>query len=415
MGRYNPNRDSRPVYAAAQEWAERCLVADGSVFSDELRLWRPELLDELDQRFVRNLDAGEGNFLEKLQEQLSGGSSECRQLMAELLWLLMLFQSNIRPEKKRENVSEVWSWSGTPLPDNLPMLADAVIGGLGSAGTAYNTQRWRELAFLIEALRDFKRREVPDRKALLGDPWTFGEWLTQRPDARNRQLPHILTHLLFPDSFERISTVLDKWRILAAFGDTPEKELKKKDLLDVDRVLLDLRHRLEAESGGQMDFYEDQYAKDWRNSIRSWLLSWNPTKWDWATLAEDRAKTRGGESVTHSWRCASISPREGDHVYLVRTGVDPRGIVAFGTVARTSYEAPHYEASRAEAGETSRFIDADFSDVRDPKEDPVLPIDVLQAEAPEQTWNPQSSGIEIKPRAARLLARLRGALTKGTG
>ena len=95
--------------------------------------------------------------------------------------------------------------------------------------------------------------------------------------------------------------------------------------------------------------------------------------------------------------------------------VDPRGIVAFGTVARTSYEAPHYEASRAEAGETSRFIDADFSDVRDPKEDPILPIDVLQAEAPEQTWNPQSSGIEIKPRAARLLARLWGSLTKGTG
>ena len=228
MGRYIPNHDSRPVYAAAQEWAERCLVEDGSVFSDELRLWCPELLDELDQRFVRNLDAGEGNFLEKLREQLSGGSPQCRQLMAELLWLLMLFQSNIGPEKKRENVSEVWSWSGTPLPDDVPMLADAVIGGLGSAGTAYNTQRWRELAFLIEALRDFKRRDVPDRKALLGDPWEFGEWLTQRPDARNRQLPHILTHLLFPDSFERISTVLDKWRILACLWRHSREGAQKK-------------------------------------------------------------------------------------------------------------------------------------------------------------------------------------------
>ena len=131
LGRYIPNHNSRPVYAAAQEWAKRCLAEDGSVFSDELRLWRPELLDELDQRFVRNLDAGEGNFLEKLREQLSGGSPQCRQLMAELLWLLMLFQSNIGPEKKMENVSEAWSWSGTPLPDDVPMLADAVIGGLG--------------------------------------------------------------------------------------------------------------------------------------------------------------------------------------------------------------------------------------------------------------------------------------------
>ena len=107
--------NSRPVYAAAQEWGERCLVEDGSVFG-RIAALAPGAVDELDQRFVRNLDAGEGNFLEKLREQLSGGSPQCRQLMAELLWLLMLFQSNIGPEKKRENVSEAWSGRGHHCP-----------------------------------------------------------------------------------------------------------------------------------------------------------------------------------------------------------------------------------------------------------------------------------------------------------
>ena len=101
---------------------ERCLVADGSVLADDFDLWTPPLLEELDQRFVRNLDAGEGNFLEKLREQLRGGSPSCQRLMAELLWILMLFQSNIRPDKKRETIAEIWSWSGTPLPDNVLML-----------------------------------------------------------------------------------------------------------------------------------------------------------------------------------------------------------------------------------------------------------------------------------------------------
>src|SRR5262249_42525121 len=78
----------------------------------------------------------------------------------------------------------------------------------------------------------------------------------------------------------------------------------------------------------------------------------------------------------------------------------------FGTVARTSYDAPHYDPSRAEAGETARFIDVDFSDVRDPTQDKIVPLDLLQREAADQTWNPMSSGIEIKPQAARVLGRL---------
>lgn len=113
---------------------------------------------------VKNLDAGEGDFLSKLKVQLSEGSPDCRQLMAESLWLTLLFPSNVGAAKKRENVLEIWSWSGEDLNATHPLLADGVLEGIGSAGTAYNTHRWRELVFLIGALRDFTARDGSERE-----------------------------------------------------------------------------------------------------------------------------------------------------------------------------------------------------------------------------------------------------------
>jgi 5-methylcytosine-specific restriction protein B len=397
--------DGGPIYSAAKEWAQRCLTQDGSIFSDELQLWALAILDELDRRFVQNLDEGEGNFFEKLKAQLGGGSSQCHQLMAEALWILMLFQSKITAATKRENVAQVWSWSGAELPEVHPMLSETVLSGLGSAGAAYNTQRWRELSFLITALRDFKRQAHNERERMLEDGWSFAEWLTSLPGARNRQLRHILPHLLFPDLFERISSEGDKRLILAFHLGMAERELRKWDLIDIDRALLDLRHKLEERHTREIDFYEEEFS-GWRDTTRSWLLSWNPKNWDWVTLADDRAKTRAGDVVTHDWRCASTAPREGDHVFLVRAGVEPKGIVALGSVARAPYNAPHYNPERAGAGDTTQYIDVDFTDIRDATQDPILALDTLQREVPDQTWNPQSSGIEIKPRAAQRLSRL---------
>jgi len=410
MSKYNPSRDSKPIYEAAALWRTRCLEDDGSIFSNILKLWNEQLLDKLNKRFVQNFDEGEGTFFDKLHIQISPGSPQCNKLMAEILWILMLFQSNISAQKKRENVLLVWSWSGDQLSEDHVLLSDAVLNGLGSAGTAYNTHRWREVSFLITELRDFKHRSEEERRAILSDDWSFAEWLSSRPDARNRQLPHILAHLLFPDSFERISSERDKRAILAAYEGIPEKDLRKWSTIKIDQALLEVRHRLESEHVGGIDFYEGEFANRWRASNRSWLLSWNPKIWGWADLARDRAQTQLGQVVTHEWKCASSAPSEGDKVFLVRTGVDPRGIVAFGSVARPPYEASHYNPEKAKAGETAQFIDVDFVEIRDASIDPIVFLDKIQNEASDQVWNPQSSGIEIKPNAARILSKLWNSL-----
>lgn len=367
-------------------------------------------MNELDQRFVKNLDAGEGDFLSKLKVQLSEGSPNCRQLMAESLWLLLLFPSNVGAAKKRENVLEIWSWSGENLDGMHPLINDAVLKGIGSAGTAYNTHRWRELVFLIGAMRDFKARDASDREQIASDPWAFSDWLSGLPEARNRQLIHILPHLLFPDTFERISSEGDKRLILAGFSDRPEKEIRKWSTIEIDRALLDLRRRLEQEHGADIDFYQEEFESQWKTQTKHWLLSWNPSRWNWDTLAADRAMTISGEKADNRWRCSSSKPREGDRVFLIRTGSPPKGIVAVGKVTRAPYDAEHWEQARADAGEMTRFIDLAFDSVRDATMDEIVPLEDLQSREPSQEWNPQSSGIEIKNKAARTLERLWKAL-----
>ena len=97
--------------------------------------------------------------------------------MAEVLYVLTLFQSNMRPATKRELVSTVWSWSGTALPADHPLLEDGVLGGIGNPGVAYMTQRWREAAYLIELAAAFKKESHERRTALAANPDDFAKWV----------------------------------------------------------------------------------------------------------------------------------------------------------------------------------------------------------------------------------------------
>ena len=264
MSRFNPHRDAIPIYEAARLWAKDCLLNDSSAFAADGALWTSVHLDELDRHFVRNLDEGEGNFLEKLEAQLRPSSPEAKQLMAELLWAMQLFPSNIGPRSKRDTVRQVWSWSGSELPVDHALLSDAVFVGLGSAGPAFLAHRWREVVFLINLLRTMKAQDPPFRDGLLADGWRFVTWLAEQSGAPNRQLTHILPHLLFPDLFERISSGNDKVDILGAFTGEPRAIWRKRPIPELDKALLEVRKEVEAQVGRPVDFYDPDQKPRWR-------------------------------------------------------------------------------------------------------------------------------------------------------
>lgn len=262
MSRYH-DRDISPILDAAAVWAQRCLVADGSMLSEE-SLWTLAHFAELDTHFVQNLDEGEGDFFGKLGKQLAPASSGARKLMAELLWVLYLFPSNIGAARKRENIATVWQLSGWPLDPTVSALSDSVLGGIGSGGTAFFAAQWREVNFAIGLFAALKAIPANERTVMLGEYATFVDWVSAQPREGNRQLRHMLRYLLFPDVVERMSSNGDRLKVLEAFESIPERESRKWSDRRIDEAMLNLRRRLEAELGTEkVDFYMPPLRERW--------------------------------------------------------------------------------------------------------------------------------------------------------
>jgi len=406
MARFNPHHDNSKLYPAMREFATDCLLRDGSVLQPGQTLWTPENLDELDRSFVQNPDEGEGTYYVKLGQQVARGSPDSRKLMAELHWLLFAFPSDITSSTKEDRVREIWSWSGEDLPDAVPFLDHGILEGLGHTGQAYNNHRWRELSFVIGALQRWKKMSTEQREDALTQSDRFTAFLDDAPGVAGRQLRHILPHLLFPDEFERISSPRHKREILEGFGVATRREVNKMATASLDAAIFNLRKKLVNEHGRPIDFYEPDIESNWRNRGATYLISWNPLRWEWPSFAKDREVTIAGRTVTHRWRTSSKKPKVDDRVYLLRTGQEPRGVIARGRVAKAVYPDAHWDEAKAHNGETTDFIDVEFEDIRDSAMDAFVPVELLASKIAGQDWSPQSSGIVIKPAGVRALDRL---------
>jgi hypothetical protein len=257
------NRDLSPIIAAGQKWIQNCLIRDASMFSSK-PLWTPVLIQEVKKAFVDHPDTGENSFGDKLQHQMQLASSPAQQLMAEMLWAILLFPSNVGEAKKREHILNVWNMSGERLPDNHPMLSDAVLQGIGSGGQAYNNLRWMELRLLIEIVGDLKQRNQPRREQLFSSYDAFVHWIKTFSQAEKRQFKHMFRYLAYPDRVERMSSNNHRHEILARFGVAAKKETRNWSDSQLDEALLKLRTKLQAEKPGKkLDFYEEPLKHIW--------------------------------------------------------------------------------------------------------------------------------------------------------
>ncbi len=263
MGLYTQDHDAPKIVEVAHRWVDRSLIGDGSVFGDE-PISTAEHFDALDRFFVRRPDAGDGTFYEKLETQLADAPPGARKLMAELLWALLLFPSNIGEDVKREGVVKVWGWSGDTLDPGHPLLADGVLGGIGSGGMGVNTNRWRELNYLIGLGQVIKPLPVDERRHVLGDYDSFMAWIAGVPSHGNRQYRHMLRYFLFPERVERMSSNNDRMRVLQGFGIAPQKATAKWSDRQLDDALFKLRKELEATHGtADLDFYLEPLRARW--------------------------------------------------------------------------------------------------------------------------------------------------------
>lgn len=251
------------ILEAAQQWRDRCLIGEGSVFTDRL-LWTRENLEALKQAFLGNLiEDSERSFYEKLGEQLDPYPADIKCLASELIWFMMLFPAGVSGDRKRTDIRQIWGWSGESLPSSHALLGTLLDHGIGRAGIAYHTLRWREFGLFIELMLEFRALAVDHATTLLSDPWQFADWVDTSTPSKNRPFRHILLHLLFPDHFERIGNARHKRAIIYAFSGKIGPSLSVKDVrsfsrLELDKAILQIRKQLETEYPGTMiDFYQE--------------------------------------------------------------------------------------------------------------------------------------------------------------
>lgn len=136
----------------------------------------------------------------------------------------------------------------------------------------------------------------------------------------------------------------------------------------------------------------------------TFLLTWNPRNWAWDDLDEMVARTARGEPVEDHWSCGNTRRiRTGDRLFLMRQGVEPRGIMAAAWARSATYEGPHWDEARRDRGDTALRVDLRFDRILHPDLDEILTLDRLgDGPLASVNWATPASGIQIREGTAEL-------------
>ena len=157
------------VYAAAEKWIDSALCNDGSLFTPGVPIWSKECLAELRDQFLERPDVGEGGFYPRLEMQMERCSPEAYQLMAEVLYVHLLFSDKMRGDTKKEQVERVLGW-GASLSTVPSDLIKGLSPGLGGTGQRFFSERPFHVGFIIEFVDRWKELGQDEWSRLLDAP-----------------------------------------------------------------------------------------------------------------------------------------------------------------------------------------------------------------------------------------------------
>lgn len=145
--------------------------------------------------------------------------------------------------------------------------------------------------------------------------------------------------------------------------------------------------------------------------MATFLLAWNPKRWHWNDIAEMSQLVQSGKLITTRWSCGNSKRlQNGDRVFFIKLGQEPKGIFASGYVVQSSYEDLHWDNEKEASGETAIFVKVRFDKLLNPENNnSILPRQLLDAEPfQEMHWDTQMSGIQMSDHVASELEEVWG-------
>lgn len=266
------------LYAVTHRFVDEALRNDGSLFTPGATIWSGENIEDLYERFVGHPDESSDRFEDKFRRQLEGAPPETRQLAAELLYIYLLFPSNMGGDGKRRIIRGVLGGTSISVPEDLERALDQ---GIASFGPALQNRPW-QLQMLLEFFREWKT--MPNREEALSDPWLFKEVVFSVPHERAGVQCEALLHLVYPDTFEHTVSQRQKRLLAERFS-----YLTGEDTADLDRRLLKIREELTTTYGENFDFHDDEMKRLWLWEERGWdaFVRWARKFYEWENFEEN--------------------------------------------------------------------------------------------------------------------------------
>lgn len=276
MAIWTDQKQTPQILRAADAWRQKCLLRDGSVFTDR-SLWTKQNISELRKLFVDNpILGGDQSFYKKLYEQIGNAKPEISQLASEAIWLLLLFvyEGSVGINKKRERIAEVWAFSGETLPAS-EQLADDCLKGLANPGISFIARIWLEFGFLLIVMQAWKSLPSSERpRLLLDNPWDLCQWVTKLKGGDVRGFRHMFLYFCYPVHFERICSRAHKKKIYSAFAHrlAGQQDAYNSDPspCSLDKALFNIRQVLQTDyQTNELDFYCPPLLSQWQKAEES--------------------------------------------------------------------------------------------------------------------------------------------------
>lgn len=146
--------------------------------------------------------------------------------------------------------------------------------------------------------------------------------------------------------------------------------------------------------------------------MSTYLFAWNPKRWTWSNLDAQIEQVGLSGHADDRWSSGNtkkISP--GSRFFLIRLGVNPKGIIGSGVTLSAPDYGPHWDEDKAAIGGETLYCDIRFDHLSD--EILVTWEELQQPPFSAFRWGVQASGIRIPTPVADALETLWQLRTAG--
>ena len=136
--------------------------------------------------------------------------------------------------------------------------------------------------------------------------------------------------------------------------------------------------------------------------MATWLLAWNPRRWEWANLDERVQEVEARGASRDRWSCGRTKKiQKGERVFLIKLGPEPRGLIGSGWTESEVRQERHWDPHSQRAGRSALYIDVCWDTLA--AEPLISRAHLNDPPFNGMHWDTQSSGISLPPHIAQAL------------